>query len=322
MIRHLFRTRFPLLRRNYSKPQDPELQLKLKQGHELYEKGFKMFQQNRLSEAQEFYKSAIALGNVQAINNLAVMYTEGVGVSKNYQIAKDLYVKGCELGDPNSLYNLARLLQLEGKYDEAVEVLTPSLQFGAPFASSITALGWLHTFHLSDPEKGREMYEIAVAYGHAPANTYLGDYYMNVQKDEKMARSCYESAAAEDDCRALTILSTMEIAEGNVSKGVEALEAAIELNYLPAINQLGVLYVKGHTTGDPKAELKPDYIKAADLFTKAMKIGDPQSMMNLAFLHLNGFGVEKNPERAIELLQAAIDHGSEEAKSILAKVKG
>jgi TPR repeat protein len=293
-----------------------------KEAQSLYERGQKCFQDRRFDKAQEYFNQAVELGSVQAINNLAVMYTEGFGVPKDLQLAKKLHLKGCEYGDPNSLYNLGRVLQLEGKIEEAIEILTPAVTMGGqPYGSSITSLGWIYFQFKRDYEKAKELYEKAISYGYTPANTYLGDYYSLVEKDSKQARKHYEAAAVEDDTRAMTILASMDVAENNTRRGIEALDAAIELGYVPAINQLGVIYVRGKKTPDPKDTIEIDYEKARTLFEKGVEKADGQAMMNLAFLHLNGFGTPKDPQKAVDLLYASIDAGCEEAKGVLENIQ-
>ena len=55
---------------------------------------------------------------------------------------------------------------------------------------------------------------------------------------------------------------------------------------------------------------KKDYVKAAEWYLKAAKVGHAQAQNNLGALYVNGNGVEKNLSKAIEWYQKAADKGN------------
>lgn len=288
---------------------------KLAEGMEFYQKGTYAFQEQNFEKAKEYFTKAIELGNLTAVNNLAVMYTEGIGVPKDLKKAIELYEYGVSQEDPNSYYNLARIYQLNGDYEKALELLEKTVDKGPHYASSHVSLGWLVLELKNNIDEAKKLYQMAIDAGNETAFTYMGDLYLHYLREDETAKEYYIKAAEKDEKRALTILGTMSIAEGDIHKGIEALEAAVELNYTPAMNQLGVLYVNGY-----KDLIEKDYEKAKEKFQLSMNYGDPTGHLNMAFLYLNGLGVEKDEDKAIELLTESSQKGCEEAREVLEKI--
>lgn len=288
---------------------------KMAEGLQFYQKGTHAFQEQNFEKAKEYFTKAVELGNLTAVNNLAVMYTEGIGVPKDIKKAIELYEHGINSQDPNSYYNLARIYQIQGEYEKALELLEKTVDKGHSYASSHVSLGWLVLELKNDVEGAKKLYQMGIDAGNETAFTYMGDLYLHHLRDEEIAKRYYEEAASKDEKRALTILATMSIAEGDVNKGIEALEAAKELNYTPAMNQLGVLYVNGY-----KDLIQVDYEKAKENFQTSINFGDPIGHLNMAFLYLNGLGVEKDENIAVEHLQQSYQKGGDEAKEILQKM--
>lgn len=56
--------------------------------------------------AVKYYQLAADQDNAVAMNNLALMYEEGLGIAKNTQKAIQLYEKALALGDDTAAYNL------------------------------------------------------------------------------------------------------------------------------------------------------------------------------------------------------------------------
>ncbi|CAI3950761.1 tetratricopeptide repeat protein [Commensalibacter communis] len=59
--------------------------------------------------AKDWYEKAIQLGNVNAMNNLANMYSEGDGVPQDYAKAMELLKKADSLGSEYAAYNIASM---------------------------------------------------------------------------------------------------------------------------------------------------------------------------------------------------------------------
>ena len=69
---------------------------------------------------------------------------------------------------------------------------------------------------------------------------------------------------------------------------------------------MGVLYAAGE-------HVRQSYGLAARWYTLAAKQGVAAALYNLAFLHFRGLGVDRDPVRAVQLLEQAAEHGMTDA---------
>ena len=69
------------------------------------------------------------------------------------------------------------------------------------------------------------------------------------------------------------------------------LEVAANAGSGPAAGVLGLCYAKGD-------HVEADNDKARHWFERGAELKNPESMMNLAFMYLNGVGIEADPEKA------------------------
>eukprot|EP01080_Neovahlkampfia_damariscottae_P005997 gene5997-9995_t len=316
MMKRLLTKNKLLFKRNYAKT-----------AHDIHQQAVNHFMRENFESAVELYQEAIDKGSVVSINNLAVMYSEGIGIPKNEKKAIELYKKGISMDDPHSMYNLARIFMMKGNIEEAYELLSISPKLGEEYAHSISTLAYIEIYYKNNTERGVELYNLAISYGHKASNGHLGDLYLNgkLEKNEKKARDLFILASeGEDDKRSMTTLATFYLTgvggEKNFKKAIELFEKAVSLNHTVAMNQLGLIYISGGKQ-DPNDKsdylMTPDPKKAFDLFSKSANLGDPQGMLNLAWIYLNGMGVEKNPELGMKYLMDASKNGSVEAKEVL-----
>lgn len=63
-----------------------------------------------LQDAFNWFKIGAEAGDIWAIRNLANMYEKGEGCEKNINLCVDTYTKGANMGDPQSLYEFARVV--------------------------------------------------------------------------------------------------------------------------------------------------------------------------------------------------------------------
>ena len=78
--------------------------------------------EKRYTEALPWYEKAAAQNNALAINNLAYLYDEGLGVEQDREKARKLYLKSANLGEAQAMYNLGLMYGSEqlGKPDPVV----------------------------------------------------------------------------------------------------------------------------------------------------------------------------------------------------------
>jgi len=79
------------------------------------------------------------------------------------------------------------------------------------------------------------------------------------------------------------------------AKAAELLAKAAEMDYLPAVRDLGILYLNGD--GVPT-----DYEKAYQYINKAASKMDPNAVYHLALMYENGTGVQKDLYQALKLM--------------------
>ena len=123
-----------------------------------------------------------------------------------------------------------------------------------------------------DPEEGARLMKMAADRGNTDALFDYGICLFNgegVSKDDAAAGNCWKKAA---------------------EKGSGA-----------ALHMIGMCFMNG-VCGMPK-----DPVKAADMFTKAAEKGELSATFHLAMMYENGLGVAKNPVKANEYLQAAVE---------------
>lgn len=96
----------------------------------------------------------------------------------------------------------------------------------------------------------------------------------------------------------------------NLSEAIVWYERAAALEYPPALNELGRLYLAG--AGVPK-----NYVLAKTSFEQAARLGDAKAMNNLGMLYLNGTGVQRDINLARIWFERAISLNNTEARENL-----
>jgi len=84
--------------------------------------------QKDLPRAHTFYERAANKGHVKSLNMLGLAYEEGSGVEQNLDRAAELFAKGAKAGDCWASFNHARLLALQGKWEQSLDWLERSLE--------------------------------------------------------------------------------------------------------------------------------------------------------------------------------------------------
>lgn len=123
-----------------------------------------------------------------------------------------------------------------------------------------------------DPEEAAKAAKTAADRGDAKAQFSYGFFLVNgegVEKDDAAAGDYWRRSAAQ--------------------------------GYAHAVNRLGICALYG-ACGEKK-----DPVKAAEFFRSAVDAGLPDAMFNLGMLYDSGTGVEKNAEKAYDLMQMAAE---------------
>ena len=224
------------------------------------------------------------------MNNLAMMYVKGQGVSQDYAKAIELYKKALELGNTSAMYNLARL------YEKGQGVS-------------------------QDYKKAKELYEKAVELNNLDAMFNLALMYQKgegVSQDYSKAKELYEKAVELGDSEALFNLALMyQKGEGVSQNYIEAIELykkAASIGDAKSMYQLGDIYLSGDG-------VKRDYLEAFRWFEKAVELDHDAAMYMIANMYENGYGVEANLEKALEFYEKSSNLGNLKAQQKLDKLK-
>ena len=98
------------------------------------------------SKARELYEKAVGLGSADAMNNLALLYQYGFGVRKDYRMTARLLESAARQGNAQALYNLA-IMRIRGQYydrdeGQAFDLMSEAAKRGHPEAAA--DLGWMY----------------------------------------------------------------------------------------------------------------------------------------------------------------------------------
>ena len=228
--------------------------------------------------AFELFKKSSDLGNKEALTNLAICYLEGIGTTKNFIIAHELFSQSAKNKDPDALFYLAffKLKKIDTNsvkdYREIHHLLTEVLLINPEHADALYYTGYLYENGL-----GLELnYDKSIFY-------YKKS--VNVSK-EKNAKALYK----------LGIFYRKK----NIGKSNYYLKKAAELGDSDAVNKLGENYEK------------EGRIKMAEEFYKTgLELGNKDAEVNLAILTIKK---DFDNEDCKDFIKEAAEEGNEKAR--------
>ncbi len=161
-----------------------------------------------------------------------------------------------------------------------------------------------------DPEKTALLHECDVKAAH-PANPdnppgVKGVVYGDLDGPRALAACLKALEAAPDDLRIRYQLARAKQASGQGRGAIADLRALADLDYVPAINNLGATYQIG--IGVPR-----DYQKALFWYEKASEMGFAPSMAVVAWLYHRGLGTDADAGQAMKWYRKAAEGGSASA---------
>lgn len=227
------------------------------------------------TEALALLESSCSQQDPSSCANLGLLYSAGLVVDGDPEIADAYHKKACELGSLNSC---ARL--------------------GATWA--------LHESSAELIERGLVMLDDTCSKGDAYACVQLGWHFeegRNIEKDIKQARELYEKACTETvtiGCGMLGMLYLYDkVGDGERSVGLELLERACAGGDVQACANLGVIFLEGRYV-DRDVEL------AIELLEAACAQGDGLACGNLGYVYIEGLNVvEPDYDKALTMLDYA-----------------
>ena len=280
--------------------------------------------QGNTSKALENYFKASRLGQIWAMNNIAVYYYEGAECSYNLKMAKHYFKRASYLGDPIAMYNLGYIYYEEyhkieknfkcshgSKIEKAIKFFQRSLDFG--FSRSGVFLGNIYvTGDGVDIDFVKGVYYFKSAANLNDSNAYyclgkLYQYGQGVTIDTQLSKLYFENAVSLGSKNALHSLGVIYLECKDFQMAKMYFEKAVQYKNSFSMNSLGQMYVNG--TGVPK-----DFQKAKQYFQSAANLKNSYGYFNLALFYCKA---EKNINKAIEYCKKAYCLGNQEIFKIL-----
>ncbi len=185
-------------------------------------------------------------------------------------------------------------------------------------ANALTQLGFMVAKggEIGEPDfaKAVEHFQAAADKGDIGGKFGLGKSLVDglgVRKDEKRGTELLRAAADGGDSRAMDVLGNCYKNGIGVKKdyaeAFRLFSKAADLGNIKAMGNLGVLYMTGWGVPAPNPK------RAAELFEKGAKAGDPPSMFNFAQCLFEGLGTAKNQLQAEAWFRQAAEAGERRA---------
>jgi TPR repeat protein len=240
--------------------------------------------------ALQIYTKLAAQGLATAQKNLGWMYSNGQGVTKDYENAVYWYRKAAEQGEPIAQSNLGYC------YENGIGVA-------------------------KDYTQARFWYEKSATQGYMWGQNNLGIMYdqgLGIDVDHNKAAYWYQKASEQGFSEAQYNLGWL-YANGvgvnqDYEKAFDLYKKSADQGYSMAQNNLALLYENGQG-------VKKDQNQAVILYKKSAEQGYSVAQNNLAILYENGIGVDKDLHLAAYWYQKAADQGDENAIKNLTNLK-
>ena len=284
----------------------------------LYYSG-QIYEQN-YEKAVENWEIAAADGNAKANYNLGFMYSQAVHFEKDQVKALPYLEKAAEKN-----YDDAKLLL--GKIYLANEQVPMDIQKGLTYLNEIASTNGeacynigvvyeLPLYGFSDIQKAIPYFEQGGKLGYIQNYIHLGYLYFTgdlVPKDNNKAIQYYSKADSDESALTSLIVIYKEIGEEKKAfKLTEKLVSNSKNSNPNIIVELGAMYYNGTGT-------KKDFKKAFDLFSQAAILEQPAAYYNLYLMFSNGCYVQKDDQKALEMLEKSYKYGYPNARNALAQ---
>ena len=248
--------------------------------------------------AAKWCRKAADAGLEEAIYDMGMLYVKGTGVEQNAKSAFKWFRKGAERGHPMCLYKFGQCYKLgygvEKDEDEASKWQNKAVAAWRTSAKSGDTASMVRIAELYmkgdvvelDKEEAVKWYLKGAELGNAMAQYELATCYHNgegVEEDQEEAAKWM-----------------MKAAEKCTDRGVQW--------------TMGRYYQEGWGV-----EKNP--VEAVKWFERSAKKGFDLAKYYLAMCYMNGEGVQKDEEKAEELLVDAADNECKEAKEVLARIR-
>lgn len=274
--------------------------------------------------AKALYEEAVELGDSNAMNSLAFMYSSGKGCEQNHVAAFAFYDRAIALGNSVAMTNLAYIyynfFSSDGYYyEQAKNLYEQAMEQGN--SNAMNALAVMYSSEANtqmDYVKSVEICNRAIRLNNSSAMVnlaYMYFYGKGCEKSYQEAKHLYEKAVELGNANAMISLANMYRnglgCEVNLSKVIELYRKAVELNNNIAMNDLAYCYANG-------IGCEIDLLEAENLYLRAIEYNNSDAMVGLAHMYATYYAQEKEWE-VMELYERAASLGNSVAIQVLSR---
>jgi TPR repeat protein len=264
-------------------------------------------------------EKAARKGYVAAIKELAIRHDEGNETPKNMEEAEKWYRAAAVQGDTDCMYNLAFIYRKKGDLKSASEWFQKAADHGHRDAQIKTAISYRNgdSGLILDHYKAIEYFRMAADQGEDFALLKIADYY---------AEGLWIKKDIKESLRLYTMSAQLNnhIAQFLLYSIYKDGEFGVKdefesLRWLKKAAENGY-YLAKICLGNYYKELGSEE-KAFQCFKEAAESGDDLAQYELACCYLDGYGTSRNKKEAMRLMRLAAEGGSDEAVSFLKENK-
>lgn len=248
-------------------------------------------------KAIEFYKKDFELGSTNSAEDLGHMYYKGIGVEQNFDKALE-YLEGIKVDTANICY-LRYKIYIKGTNEQkskSFNELQKAANMGHPTASKILGHMYLSgNSKLGEDYKKAEELLIKSAQNNDPqAILSLANMYLQNPKKKLETEILYKKSLDLGENYAKVKLGIFYFRERRYREA-KAFLGTCDQKYANKIaGYLGEIYYKG-------LGVKKDYKTAIRFFKIGLHHKDPRSVSRLCEIYREGYGVEPDDMKSIEL---------------------
>ena len=263
---------------------------------------------------QEELRRLAAMGNAQAMYELGRWNIHGPFESRNPEEAFRLTQQAVELGHVEAISQLgscyAHGIGVAHDPDKAIALYQEAVEKDVAEARYLLGSAYYHGWGVPrDRKKAAELLKAAVEQGDSPSKVLLACCYFTgegIRKSNRKGRKLLKEAEETVDSPRtyMELGNAWFMGEGvkpDAAKALEYYQRAAEGYGAVALQQIAWFYLTGTVVCQ-------DFNKALEILNRPEVSGLSDSL--LAWCHLTGLGVERNPDEAAQLYRSAAEKGS------------
>ena len=273
--------------------------------------------ENNYEKAFELFTTITNNGHAGAHTELGKMYLYGLHVNKDEEKSFIFFQKAKDLGDNHALEYLGNCyydqIGVQENYEKALYYFQKSIENGVASDTTYFNLGDMFQYEIGanlDYNKAYDFYLKAYEKGHMGACYEIGlmHYYgRGVEEDNEKAFDFLKEASESGVDKAYAELGDMfengYLVKKDCLKAEEYYKKAVKADYLKAYRYLALLHFSGCENEKEGSVIEQNLEKAADLFLKAARKEDYESMIWVAIFYFFGEGVERDYNETLKWLR-------------------